>query len=183
MAYTRQVCLAGETFDVTCFAGPNNYHCLRANGECSAGSLASCIIRATDFELSCQPAEGSKTPKADFAKNTRGKFMSCLVYTAAIHLAWGQENNHDLISNKSACVLQCTRADLQCLRTAEIDPQSQIVTLIFDVVTDKRHLHLVKAEAEADEGAAGPTTQANDEEEEDAKEDEGEGDSYRVAIW
>ena len=113
--------------------------------------------------------------------------MSCLVYTAAIHLAWSQEDNHELISNKSACVLQCTRADLQCLRTAEIDPQSQIVTLIFDVVTDKRNLHLVKAEA--DERAAGeadsdPTMQANDEEEEvDAKEDEGEGDSYRVAIW
>ena len=151
------VCATGEFFDVTCFAGPSHYHSLRVKGEGGAASLASCMVRATDFELACQPADDSKDARAEFAKNTRGMFFKCLVYTAAIHLAWAKEDNHELISNRSVCVLQCTRADLQCLQTAQIDPQSQVVTLILDVVTDKRHFHIVrKAEAaDAQEGGEG----------------------------
>ena len=47
--------IAGEQFDVTCFSGVSQYHCLRVQGECGPGHVSSCHLRATDFESMCQP--------------------------------------------------------------------------------------------------------------------------------
>ena len=135
---------AGEVFDVTCFAGVSQYHCLRAYGECGHAHLSSCHLRSTDFELACQPAEGSKTPREDFARNTRAMYMNCMVYTSAIHLGWQREDNAECISSQSACVLQTTRADVAQLQHISPDPASQIVTVILDLITDKKHLHLAR---------------------------------------
>ena len=140
--YQAVVKTAGEVFDVTCFAGVSQYHCLRTHGECDAAHLSSCHLRATDFEQICQPDAKSKNKKEDFAKNTRGCFMPALTYMASIHLAWGLDSNADNISSKSSAVLQSTRADLNQLRDVTIDPVSEIVTVILDVVTDKKHFHL-----------------------------------------
>lgn len=146
----------GEVFDVTCFAGVSQYHCLRAYGECGHAHLSSCHLRSTDFELACQPDEGSNAPKDDFAKNTRAMYMPCMVYTSAIHLAWQREENADSISSQSVCVLQSTRADLAQLEHTSPDPAAQIVTVILDVVTDKKHLHLAR------DSNAGPENPADD---------------------
>ena len=135
----------GEVFDVTCFAGISQYHCLRVHGECSHSHLSSCHLRCTDFELACQPEEGDARPKEAFMRNTHGMFMQCLVYASSIHLAWAAEDNHELISLSSACTLQCTRADLDLLRTVDVDPAAHIVTVILDVVTDKQHFHVAAA--------------------------------------
>lgn len=69
--------------------------------------------------------------------------MTCLVYAASIHLAWANEPNHELSTEHSTCILQCTRADLKLIQSTEIDAEAQIVTLVLDVVTDKAHVHLV----------------------------------------
>ena len=71
-------------------------------------------------------------------------YMPCMVYTSAIHLAWQREENAGSISSKSACVLQSTRADLAQLEHTSPDPAAQIITVILDVVTDKKHLHLAR---------------------------------------
>ena len=134
----------GEVFDVTCFAGVSQYHCLRAHGECGHAHLSSCHLRSTDFELACQAEDDvpAQQAKEVFARNTRSMFMQCMVYTAAIHLAWEQEPNHESISHNSAAVLQTSRADLNMLQTAAVDPACQIVTVVLDVVTDRKHFHL-----------------------------------------
>ena len=135
----------GEVFDVTCFSGVSQYHCLRAYGECGHAHLSSCHLRSTDFELACQPEENSKTPREEFAKNTRAMYMPCMVYTSAIHLAWQREQNADRISSQSACVLQSTRADIAQLQQVHPDPASEVVTVVLDIVTDKQHLHFARS--------------------------------------
>ena len=82
--------------------------------------------------------------------------MSCLVYATSIHLAWTQESmNHDRVSHQSQCFLQTTRTDLATLKTVDLDPAAEMVTLILDVITDKTHFHLVKGAAEAEAEGAG----------------------------
>ena len=145
LSHRLHVRIVGEQYDVTSFAGVCQYECLRVHGECGPGHVSSCHLRATDFESMCQPEKGDPEPKVTFAKNTRKLFLPCLVYTAAIHLAWQKEGNHESISPKSRCFLQSTRDDLSCLANMDLDPAAQIVTLIIDVFTDKGHLHFVKA--------------------------------------
>ena len=145
LSHRLHVRIVGEQYDVTSFAGVCQYECLRVQGECGPGHVSSCHLRATDFESMCQPEKGDPEPKVTFAKNTRKLFLPCLVYTAAIHLAWQKEGNHESISPKSRCFLQSTRDDLSCLANMDLDPAAQIVTLIIDVFTDKGHLHFVKA--------------------------------------
>ena len=145
LSHRLHVRIAGEQYDVTSFAGVCQYECLRVQGECGPGHVSSCHLRATDFESMCQPERGDPEPKVTFMKNTRKLFLQCLVYTAAIHLAWQKEDNHESISPKSRCFLQCTREDLSWLAEMDLDPAAQIVTLIIDVFTDKGHLHFVKA--------------------------------------
>ena len=84
-------------------------------------------------------------------------FMPCIVYATSIHLAWTKGSpNHERISQHSQCFLQSTRTDLTYLKSLQLDPAVEMVTLILDVTTDKSHFHLVKqaAEGEAAEGEA-----------------------------
>ena len=50
------------------------------------------------------------------------------------------EENHESISTYSRCFLQATRKDLRSLAELELDPIAQIVTIIIDVITDKKTL-------------------------------------------
>ena len=157
--------IAGEQFDVTCFSGVSQYHCLRVQGECGPGHVSSCHLRATDFESMCQPEPGDPQQKATFMKNTRKLFLPCLIYSAATHLSWQKEENHESISTNSRCFLQATRDDLQSLRYLELDPTAHIVTLIIDVFTDKKHLHFVRA-------GSGSADENKDDEDKDDEEGE-----------
>ena len=81
---------------------------------------------------------------------------SLLVYAASIHLAWAATRtpNHELTSPNSTCVLQCTREDLKLIPPMEIDADAhEIITLVFDGMTDKGHFHLVtRAVTQATDG-------------------------------
>ncbi len=68
-----------------------------------------------------------------------------MVYSAATHLSWQMEENHESISTYSRCFLQATRKDLRSLAELEVDPVAQILTVIIDVITDKKNTHFVKA--------------------------------------
>ena len=71
-------------------------------------------------------------------------FMPCVVYATAIHLAWAKEStNHERISQHSQCFLQSTRTDLTYLKSLQLDPAVEMVTVILDVTTDMSHFHLV----------------------------------------
>jgi hypothetical protein len=136
---------AGEVFDVTCFTGLTLFHTQRVKGETTVGCVESCTIRANALVMECQADSKDRDPKASFAKNTRDKFMNVMVYMASIHLAWEEERNHDRISRLSRCCLQATREDLISLKSQEVDPAAQIVTVVIDLITDKKHTHFVKA--------------------------------------
>ena len=109
------------------------------------GCVESCTIRAHALVMECQADSRDREPKASFAKNTRDSFMNVKVYMASIHLAWEKEPNHDRISQLSRCCLQATREDLLSLKNQEVDPAAQILTIVIDVTTDMKNLHLVKA--------------------------------------
>jgi len=162
--------IAGEQFDVTCFSGVSQYHCLRAHGECTPGHISSCHLRATDFESMCQAEPGDPQERATFVKNTRKLFLPCLVYSAATHLSWQMEENHESISTYSRCFLQATRKDLRSLAELEVDPVAQIVTVIIDVITDKGATHFVKA------GSGSVDESKDDEDEDDEDKDDNVGD-------
>ena len=139
--------ISGEVFDITCFTGVNQYHALRVHGQCAATHLSSQHIRSVDFEMMCSPDESSaksKSRKEAFTANTRDNYMASIVYMASIHLAWKPEPNHERITPRSFVQMQCSRDDFNRLNTTELDPHADIVTLIIDVVTDKRNLHFVK---------------------------------------
>lgn len=136
---------AGEVFDVTCFTGLTLFHTQRVKGETTVGAVESCTIRANALVMECQAEPRDRDPKASFASNTRKLFMNVMVYMASIHLAWEEERNHDRISRLSRCCLQATREDLNSLKSQEVDPAAQIVTIIIDVTTDKKNTHFVRA--------------------------------------
>lgn len=147
----QAVQLAGEVFDVTCFAGVNQYHTLRTTGECSAGSLSSTHIRSVDFEVQCQPENGNPDPTGHFQRMTREMFTECITYTTSIHMAWSNEPNHDRISSGSDCTLQATHDDLSNLAALTPDFNADVVTVILDVVTDRKNCHLVRKIEDAKE--------------------------------
>jgi hypothetical protein len=134
-------------FDITCFTGISQYHTIRTEGQCSPCSLSSIHIRAVDFELMCAPDPDCHADKRkeDFEKQTRDKFQTALTYMASIDLAYENEQNHDSITPSSFSCLQATRENFKRVDTVELDPAADIVTIIIDTVTDKRHLHFVKA--------------------------------------
>ena len=99
-----------------------------------------------DFENEAAPDQGSKDPEAEFASNTRSMHMDVMNYLITTHLAWEKQPNHARISTKSACFLQATRSSLEEASRVSLDAAADVVTLIFDVVTDKSHFHLVKEE-------------------------------------
>tara|TARA_B110001452_G_scaffold50860_1_gene38880 strand:+ start:281 stop:643 length:363 start_codon:yes stop_codon:yes gene_type:complete len=101
-----------------------------------------------DFEVHCS-TDQSNTKDA-FEANTRKFYLECLTYQASIHLAYEGEKNHERIGPNSFACMQATRQDLELLGQQQLDPGTDIVTLIFDVVTDKRHFHLVKPSGAAD---------------------------------
>ena len=162
-------------FDVTCFAGINQYHTLRVEGKCNPGQLSSVQIRCVDFEIQANrkdtesddheqtggASRGSKEEgegdlgisEDDFKKNTRAIFYPCMTYLASTHLAWEPEANHERISPLSMAFLQAGRKDLAELKHYSIDPNADIVCMIIDVITDKRNLHFVKDHSEAKEAA------------------------------
>ena len=86
--------------------------------------------------------------------STRKHHLACLTYQASIHLAYESETNHERITPSSFACLQATREDLQRLASQQLDPGSDIVVLIFDVVTDQRHFHFVKSSKAADSSSA-----------------------------
>ena len=133
------------------FAGINQYHTVRTEGACGASSLSSGHIRATDFEMMCAPEPSCKDRKAEFERLTRENSLHCLTYAASIHLAYEPEENHERITANSFLCMQAMREDIRRLEQQELDPDADIVTLIFDAVTDKRHFHLVKSNANAEE--------------------------------
>ena len=69
---------------------------------------------------------------------------------ASIHLAYEEEPNHERIGPNSFACMQATPQDLERLGQQQLDPGADVVTLIFDVVTDKRNFHLVKPSSAAD---------------------------------
>ena len=150
----RCLTLAGEAFDITCFTGINQYHCLRVEGECGPTHLSSQHIRSVDFEVRCSTTDDQPNTKEAFEGNTRQHFLECLTYQASIHLAYEGEKNHERIGPNSFACIQATRDDLQLLGQQQLDPGAEIVTLLLDVVTDRRHFHLVKASAAADDSSA-----------------------------
>ena len=129
-----------------------------------------------DFEVNCQPDKSfAGNKKEEFEKNTRATYLQSIIYMASIHLAYRPVPNHDRITPSSLAELQCTRAVLETvLAQAPIDTEAEIVTLILDVVTDKSHIHLVKAKAEAEAGEEAMEEEAMEEEarEEEAGEEE-----------
>lgn len=140
--------MPGEVFDITCFTGINQYHTLRTEGECNASQLASVHIRSVDFEMMCAPDDSiteMTARKVAFEQETRRQFLRCLTYTASIDLAFAKEPNHERITPSSFARMQCVREDLTLMSSVQLDPGADIVTLVIDVVTDKKHLHLVKA--------------------------------------
>ncbi len=47
---------------------------------------------------------------------------------------------------RACCVpLRVDREDLISLKSQEVDPAAQIVTVVIDLITDKKHIHFVKA--------------------------------------
>ena len=92
----------------------------------------------------CAPDEGSRDRKADFEKNTRENHLACLTYMASIDLVYQPEKNHDRITPNSFAWLQATRDNFKRLDDVDLDPAADIITLIVDTVTDRRHLHFVK---------------------------------------
>ena len=135
----------GEVFDICCFTGINQYHCLRVEGECAAAHLSSQHMRSTDFEMMCNPPEDASVDhKEAFAAATRDKYLTAITYQASIHLAWEASKNHERITPNSFGCLQSTRGDLHRMQEMQLDPQAEIVTVIMDVVTDKLHFHFVK---------------------------------------
>ena len=98
--------------------------------------------------------------------------MPCLIYTAATHLSWQKEENHESISTNSRCFLQATRKDLRSLAELELDPIAQIVTIIIDLITDKKKMHFVKAGS----GSADESKDDEDKDDEDKDEDIGDED-------
>lgn len=134
-------------FDITCFTGIAQFHTVRTEGQCSPSSLSSIHIRAVDFELSCAPSPEISEPalrKADFEKQTRDKSLTSLTYMASIDLAYAETLNHESITPNSFACLQCTRENFKRLDTVQLDPSADIITIIIDTVTDKKHLHFVK---------------------------------------
>ena len=105
-----------------------------------------------DFEVQCSTDQSTKAcaTKDAFEANTRKFYLESLVYQASIHLAYEGEKNHERIGPNSFACMQATRQDLELLGQQQLDPGTDIVTLIFDVVTDKRHFHLVKPSGAAD---------------------------------
>jgi hypothetical protein len=134
---------AGETFDVTCFAGINQYHTLRVEGECNPGQLSSCHIRCVDFEEQAM-ALAEVDSAESFSTATRSMFAQTMVYLASIHSAWRREKENHCRVAAAQAMLQCTRANLESVKVLEPDPSANIVMLVIDVVTDMRHIHLVK---------------------------------------
>ena len=141
----------GEVFDITCFAGINQFHCLRVEGRCSAAHLSSQHMRSVDFECMCNidfDKEGKAVDrKAAFEAATREKYLTCITYQATVHLAWEADENHERITPNSFACMQSRREDYLRMETMPLDPQADIVTMIIDVVTDKLHFHLVKAKS------------------------------------
>ena len=138
--------MPGEVFDITCFTGINQYHALRTEGLCNPAHLSSAHIRAVDFELMCAPPDQDATSRKEaFTRSTHSHFVEAITYLASINLAYENEPNHDSISASSFANLQCTREDLSRLGSTMVDPHADIVTLVIDAVTDKKHLHFVKA--------------------------------------
>ena len=138
----------GEVFDITCFTGINQYHCLRVEGQCTPAHLSSQHVRSVDFELMCNPEDkGGASHKEAFEAATRDKHITSLTYLASIHLAWECDKNHERITPSSFCCLQSTRQDLQRMESVQLDPQAEIVTVILDVVTDRLHFHFVKSKS------------------------------------
>ena len=138
-------------FDITCFTGINQYHCLQVEGVCGASHLSSQHLRSVDFEVECNGrAAGNVDPKEGFQAATREDYLKALTYLASIHLAWEQDENHERITPSSFSCVQTTRNDLLRMETVDLDPQADIVTVILDVVTDQRHFHFVKPKAEAE---------------------------------
>ena len=142
--------LPGEVFDITVFCGINQYHALRTEGSCGASHLSSAHIRATDFEVMCAPESSSTDRKADFERNTREHSLHALTYAASIHLAYEADKNHERITSNSYACLQTTREDFRRLGEQQLDPDSDIVTVVIDAVTDKRHFHFVKPNAQTE---------------------------------
>lgn len=118
----------------------------------------------------CQPEPGDPQEKATFVKNTRKLFLPCLVYSAATHLSWQMEENHESISTYSRCFLQATRKDLRSLAELELDPIAQIAVIIIDVFTDKGKTHFVKA------GSGSVDESKDDEDKDDEDKDDDVGD-------
>ena len=88
--------------------------------------------------------------KAAFEANTRAMHLQCLAYQASIHLAWEAEPNHERISSQSQCFMQCTRENLELLKNdIGFEPKASVVTLILDVITDKKHFHFVRETKES----------------------------------
>ena len=63
---------------------------------------------------------------------------------ASIDLAYAETINNENITPNSFACLQCTRENFKRLDTVDLDPSADIITIIIDTVTDKRHLHFVK---------------------------------------
>ena len=138
--------IAGEVFDITCFTGINQYHCLRVEGGCSQAHLSSQHIRSVDFEVACSPPDelNQAARKEAFSANTRAHALPSITYLASIHLAWEAEENHACITPHSFACIQASRQDLQRLEQEQLDPEAQVITVIVDLVTDMRHFHFVK---------------------------------------
>jgi hypothetical protein len=116
-------------------------------GECNAGQLSSCQIRCTDFEQQAMALAGSES-EDKFKKATRDMFMQSIIYMASIHSAWRTtQDNHKRVSAATA-ILQCTRENLEALKGIDPHPSAKIVTLVIDVVTDAKHIHLVRRSGE-----------------------------------
>ena len=98
--------------------------------------------------------DSSGDSKDGFMASTRKHHLACLTYQASIHLAYESETNHERITPSSFARLQATREDLQRLASQQIDPGSDIVVLICDMVTDQRHFHFVKSSKAADSSSA-----------------------------
>lgn len=154
----------GEVFDITCFTGINQYHCLRAEGKCNAAQLSSQHIRSTDMESACNGDEAEAEAlarKEAFEAATRKRYLQSLTYMASIHLAWEKQGNDERVTPSSFCCMQSSRGDLRRMEAAELDPQASIVTVIMDVVTDQRHFHFVTEKAGPSTGpSTGPSNKA-----------------------
>ena len=136
---------AGDQFDVTISGGCFLYHTAIFHGHVSAGAIASVVLRGLDFEDMCRGDTGDTGAEA-FRKATRSMHVPVLVYLASIHNAWIAEyalgKRSQNLTSSSACHLQCTRQHLETLAQSALDPSAEIVTLVFEVTTDLRNVHL-----------------------------------------